>query len=488
MLWVGSIGANSWKGALGDSISRQSNFATSGAVDGCAALCPDAFLADAVIETDGSEGAEEKPETSSLVRDPIFKGPGIILRQGDFALPLGSDELIPPTAVRAVDAPKFDSVGLFKVKRDSKFQPYFAWDLELNFPSAVEEETELIKVNYAIPARYVVGTDFDLEEAGLKPIKYVLGGLVRISTLTDWQRAWVEQFFNIVALVMLLALVSSVLVFEHVIAARRKLHRVLRLSILTLVLVWLGWIAGAQLSIVNVFAYAQAIVGSLAWSTLLFEPLIVILMAYTALSLVLLGRGVFCGWLCPFGALQELLSELARLFRVPQLTINFALNERLWAGKYLVVTALVAVSILWSMDAGLSGTEIEPFKTAIILKFERAWPYAVYAILLLLAGMFMERFYCRFLCPLGGALAFLGRFHFFEWLKRRPECGSPCHICEVSCPVQAVEPSGAINMNECFQCLDCQVDYYDDRRCPPLAFIRKQNQRASISVPNPLDE
>ena len=260
----------------------------------------------------------------------------------------------------------------------------------------------------------------------------------------------------------------------------------LRLSILTVVLVWLGWIAGAQLSIVNVFAYAQAIAGSLAWSTLLFEPLIVILMAYTALSLILLGRGVFCGWLCPFGALQELLSELARFLRVPQLTLKFTLNESLWAFKYLVVIGLVAVSILWSMDAGLSAMEIEPFKTAITLKFERSWPYAVYAILLLLAGMFAERFFCRFLCPLGGALAFLGRFHFFQWLKRRPECGSPCHICEVSCPVQAVEPSGVINMNECFQCLDCQVDYFDDRRCPPLVSLRKKNERTAIYVPNTL--
>lgn len=486
LLWVGSIGANSWKGALHDSIDGQSNFAVSGAVDGCAALCPDAFLADAVESAGETKDTGEKTKPSALTSDPIVEGPSIILRQGDFALPLGFDELIPPTAVRAMDAPKFDSVGLFKVGGGSKFRPYLPWDLQLNFGGADSGETELINVDYRMPSRYVVGADFDLEEAGLKPIKYVLGGLVRESKLTDWQRAWVEEFFNIVVLGMLLALVSGVLVFEHVITRRRKLHRVLRLAILTVVLVWLGWIAGAQLSIVNVFAYAQAMAGSLAWSTLLFEPLIVILMAYTALSLVLLGRGVFCGWLCPFGALQELLGELARFLRVPQLTLNFTLNESLWAIKYLVVTALVAVSVLWSMDAGLSGAEIEPFKTAITLKFERAWPYAVYAILLLLAGMFMERFFCRFLCPLGGALAFLGRFHLFQWLKRRPECGSPCHICEVSCPVQAVEPSGNINMNECFQCLDCQVDYYDDRRCPPLVFLRKQNEHTPISVLNPL--
>ena len=211
-----------------------------------------------------------------------------------------------------------------------------------------------------------------------------------------------------------------------------------------------------------------------------------ILVVYTALSLVLLGRGVFCGWLCPFGAFQELLNQLARFARVPQLTPSFTLNEGLWAVKYLIVIGLIAVSVLWSMEVGLLVAEVEPFKTAITLKFERAGPYAVYAILLLVAGLFMERFFCRFLCPLGGALAFLGRFRLFQWLKRRPECGAPCHICEVSCPVQAIEPSGKINMNECFQCLDCQVDYYDDRRCPPLVSIRKTKERMAILSPHPL--
>ena len=49
--------------------------------------------------------------------------------------------------------------------------------------------------------------------------------------------------------------------------------------------------------------------------------------------------------------------------------------------------------------------EVEPFKTAIILNFVRAWPFVAYAVALLVAGLFVERFYCRYLCPLGAALA-----------------------------------------------------------------------------------
>ena len=62
-------------------------------------------------------------------------------------------------------------------------------------------------------------------------------------------------------------------------------------------------------------------------------------------------------------------------------------------------------------------------------------------------------------------------------LKRRPECGNPCHLCERACPVRAIEPTGKIVTAECFQCLDCQVEYYDDKRCPPLVRSRQAARR-----------
>ena len=65
------------------------------------------------------------------------------------------------------------------------------------------------------------------------------------------------------------------------------------------------------------------------------------------------------------------------------------------------------------------------------------------------------------------------RLHLINLLKRRPECGNPCHLCERSCPVRAIEKTGRIVTAECFQCLDCQVEYYDDKRCPPLVQAAK---------------
>ena len=62
----------------------------------------------------------------------------------------------------------------------------------------------------------------------------------------------------------------------------------------------------------------------------------------------------------------------------------------------------------------------------------------------------------------------------FNWLKRHPECGTRCRICETVCPVGAIKRSGEIDMNECFYCLDCQVTYADDRICPPMIARRKR--------------
>ena len=151
----------------------------------------------------------------------------------------------------------------------------------------------------------------------------------------------------------------------------------------------------------------------------------------------------------------------------------------------MLFVALVGVSFV-SWDLAMAGTEIEPFKAAIILRFMTEWPMVVYALALVAASLFVERFYCRFACPLGGGLAILGKVRIFNSLKRHAECGSRCHVCETVCPVGAIKRNGQINMNECFFCLDCQVTYYDDHTCPPMVWRRKLLERASESQPTPV--
>jgi NosR/NirI family transcriptional regulator, nitrous oxide reductase regulator len=287
-----------------------------------------------------------------------------------------------------------------------------------------------------------------------------------------WVEAWNDARVNVAILAVLLSVLTLIFIFQATLARFRLAHRLVRNGFLLVVLVWLGWTAGVQLSIVNVMNYVMAPFNHFDIGFYLAEPLMVIIAGYTLVSVVLIGRGVFCGWLCPFGALQELLGQLSRALRVPQWNPPAALERRLWWGKYIAAAA-VLVLVMTQIDPSGATLEIEPFKTAITSKFTRAWPYVLYAGALLAIGLFSERAYCRFLCPLGGVLAFLDRLHLIDLLKRRPECGNPCHLCERSCPVRAIENTGKIVTAECFQCLDCQVEYYDDKRCPPLVQAAK---------------
>jgi transcriptional regulator of nitric oxide reductase len=302
------------------------------------------------------------------------------------------------------------------------------------------------------------------------------------STAPAWVEPWIEGRWNIAVLVAALAVLTLILGFQDRLSRSRRAHRWIRTGFLTFTLIWIGWIAGAQLSIVHLLNYLQAPFRGLGFGYYLAEPLIVLVSVYTLLSLILLGRGVFCGWLCPFGALQELLSRIARILRLPQWNPKEGVQRVLWNGKYVALAVIVTLVFL-APDAAVWAEEIEPFKTAITAMFARGWIYVLWAVILLSVGLFTERAFCRYLCPLGGALAVLDRLHVLELLKRRPECGNPCSLCERSCPVKAIERSGKIRMAECFQCLDCQVEYYDDRRCPPLAQIRKSRERAAKTVP-----
>ena len=379
--------------------------------------------------------------------------------------------------------------GLFALPARSGFDASKPWRLEILVNGAGNRPVSIpFGLDYKLPANLSNGPDTSpattvADVAVAQPELDLDLDRDLLSPVPAWVEAWGEAKLNIAILSVLLSVLTLIFIFQARLARSRLTHRLVRNGFLLFVLVWLGWTAGAQLSTVHVINYMTGPFHHLSAGFYLAEPLIVIIAAYTLVSVLLIGRGVFCGWLCPFGALQELLGQLSRGLGVPQWNPPIALERRLWMGKY-IAAAVVLLLVTTQIDASGATLEVEPFKTAITSKFTRAWPYIFYAAALLGIGLFSERAYCRFLCPLGGLLATLDRLHLLNLLKRRPECGSPCHLCERACPVRAISPSGKINTAECFQCLDCQVEYYDDKRCPPLvqaAKLRgKTNAAASV--------
>jgi NosR/NirI family transcriptional regulator, nitrous oxide reductase regulator len=294
-----------------------------------------------------------------------------------------------------------------------------------------------------------------------------------------WEGIWRSRTLEIALLVVGLAVLASILVFQDWLARHPTLLWYVRRGFLLYTLFFVGWYALAQLSIVHVFTFVHAVMREFNWETFLIDPMIFILWGFVALTLLLWGRGVYCGWLCPFGALQELVNQAARRFNVRQLEFSDVVHERLSAVKYLILILLFGVSLQSTLQM-VHYAEVEPFKTAITLRFQREWPFVLYAAGLIVVSLFNRKFFCKYLCPLGAALAIPGRFRVFDWwLRRRRECGRPCQTCATECEVRAIRPTGEINANECHYCLDCQVTYYNEAKCMPLVERRTRHQRAA---------
>ena len=360
-------------------------------------------------------------------------------------------------------APNFDEMAIFVIRDKYQFDIGSPWQIEL-------------LVRRQIGALDSVFTRFfgDYQTAE----KYINRPVQPIVTEVEeeplWVSVWRNSVFQITVLSISLILLFGVIIMQDVLVKYPRFLHIFRKTFLVYTVVFIGWYTLGQLSIVNVFTFIYAVAGDFKWDTFLLAPVMFILWSFVAATLLLWGRGVFCGWLCPFGALQELINGVARKLKVKQFELPFAVHERLWAVKYLVLLALFAIS-LESMSEAERYAEVEPFKTVIMLKFQREWGYVLYAGLLLFISIFTHKAYCRYICPLGAALAVPSKFRLFDWLKRRKECGTPCQICAQECEIQAIHPTGEINAHECHWCLDCQVTYHDEQKCPPL--IKKYKKR-----------
>ncbi len=355
-------------------------------------------------------------------------------------------------------APRFQELGVFILREDALFDPGTPWTLELlvrRQTGPVDSTFVTFELPYQTPEDYIQRPEPTPEE--LRAIEE--------ANRPMWVNIWYQKSFQVGVILVALLLLTIILFFQDSFARHPNFLRWLRHGYLTFTVVFIGWYALGQLSIVNVLTFVHALVTEFRWELFLSDPVIFILWTFTAASILLWGRGVFCGWLCPFGALQELINEVARKLRIPQYELPFAVHERLWAIKYIILLVLFGIS-LESMMMAEKAAEVEPFKTAIMLKFDRQWWFVLYAVILLVVNIFTRKVFCRYLCPLGAALSVSSRVRLFDWLKRRKEC-----------EIQAIHPDGHINHNECHYCLDCQMTYHNENKCPPLILKNKRKTR-----------
>ena len=398
--------------------------------------------------------------------------------------------------IAAAGAPRFPEIGIFVVPDNAALDPTQPWRLQLLVQRATGAQDKAFltfDLGYKLPGKFLRAVprpaaaaapaqpSSEMTASATVPTPAAQADVADRAPPALWKQLWHAKLGQIGVLLAALLVLACVFFFQDWLVRRPILYGRLRLAYLAFTLFWIGWYAQAQLSVVNVLTFTTALRTDFHWEYFLMDPVIFILWFVTAASILFWNRGAYCGWLCPFGALQELLNRGARLVGVPQLSVPFGLHQRLWVLKYVIFLVLFGLS-LYELGIAERMSEIEPFKTAIILRFMRDWPFVAFALALLVASLFVERFFCRYLCPLGAALAIPARLRMFDWLRRYRECGNPCQRCATECPVQAIHPEGNINPNECIQCLHCQMLYHHDQKCPVMIQKRlKREKRLAAS-------
>jgi polyferredoxin len=237
------------------------------------------------------------------------------------------------------------------------------------------------------------------------------------------------------------------------------------LKLVTLVasVLYLGAYKSQLLSIVNVFSTLTANLPvfsySMAWYTFAI---------FAIVTTVLWGR-VYCGRICAFGALTQLIDAVVpRRF---QLEIPEALERRASYIKYAILAGAVGY-YLATREIGFY-RYIEPFW---LFTFDATPVLWVLVGALLVASVFVRNLYCRFLCPLGAALGLVSTLTVFR-IKRWPEC-SQCRLCEKECEWGAIR-NRKIIMTECVRCDDCERLYDSKTRCPHWLLELKRKTRAA---------
>lgn len=302
-----------------------------------------------------------------------------------------------------------------------------------------------------------------------------------------WVRIWRMRAPEIGLFVALLVAVGVVYALRERLT-RRSTHRNkwpldgFKYAAWALSIGFVGFGLMAQPSITQVLTWFHALLFQWTWSLFLSDPFIFLFWIFIVVTVFVWGRGLFCGWLCPFGSLSEAMYKLGGLVGLErwQRQLPRRWHDRLKWVKYAVFFGLLAVS-MFSMALAQMLAEVEPFKTTFLVGVaNRSWPYGLFVAVILGVSLFIERPYCKYLCPLGAALAMPSTFRWFG-LPRKWDCNS-CKACAVGCGAQAIDEQGRIDHRECLHCLDCLVLYTDSTGCPPLAKERKRRERDGLLI------
>jgi hypothetical protein len=203
------------------------------------------------------------------------------------------------------------------------------------------------------------------------------------------------------------------------------------------------------------------------------EPSALILFAALVLLTVLASRG-FCGWICPFGSVQEWIGMLGRRILKKRFNPSGAWDRYLRYLKYVILAIIVMLT--WHTGA-LVFRAYDPFLAFFHLGNglkEMPWAYGI-LIVVLAGSLWIERFFCKYACPLGAVLGLLGRVGLTK-IQRDPGDCKACNLCHKKCPAHIdFLSTTTIRDPECNLCMICIAD------CPKPTVLTVRASGLSLS-------
>lgn len=200
--------------------------------------------------------------------------------------------------------------------------------------------------------------------------------------------------------------------------------------------------------------------GNFQIQDLMTQLILVVVMILCALFF---GR-VFCGFLCSFGAMEDLLWFLARKIHKKYKKMPPKVDQVLKWIKYIILVVLflgVWVFAVFSYDSMNSPWTIFGMYSSIGNLPSASYLLSVGGALLfvtMVASLFVERFFCRYLCPMGAFLGFVSCLRLLKVKKPREQCKG-CSFCSQKCPMgislgnyDQVTTGECINCNVCVDC------------------------------------
>lgn len=411
-----------------------------------------------------------------------FKGSGFVrgglydrvqVRQGADSFTFRDLDYLNLYGVQAAGSPRFSESAIFII-RSNAFSDAYPWKLSLLGN----------RVDRATGARSF--TSFDTPY--WLPASMLEGGRPKVvEPDAPWVRIWKSRAVEIGLFIVLLVAVGVVYALRERLT-RMSTHKnkwpvnAFKYTAWGLSIVFVGFGVMAQPSITQVLTWFHSLLFQWTWSLFLSDPFIFLFWIFIIITVFLFGRGLFCGWMCPFGSLSEAIYKVAGVVGLKrfQTQLPQRWHDRLKWLKYAIFFGLITVS-MFSMGLAEKLSEVEPFKTTFLVGIQnRAWPYGLFVAAILGLSIFIERPYCKYICPLGASLAMPSTFRWFG-LKRKQDCNS-CKACAVGCGAQAIDADGRIDHRECLHCLDCMILYTDTKGCPPLAKERKRRERDGLEI------